>query len=479
MIRIALGVLALAALAAITACGGSSSNTAATGAATTVSASASTAGDGSTTSAPGTATATTATSTQAPGSTTKAPGSSTPKKLGTSAGVATTAKAPDFDALPGAKAVFGKLGSSAYEIEMPTNWNGELVLFAHGFAGFGTEVSVAPPPAALRQQFINEGFAWAASSFSENGYTPGIGADDTLALKQYFAQQYGAPKRTYLVGESMGGNIVSLSLENFADQYDGALSMCGAVAGEEIIDYLTSWTALAEYISGLTFPIGQGVAAMTPVLLNQIPQKLGTADAPTDKGKAFENAIENLTGGPRPFFVEGFKQQYIVNFGLLLLDPDRKTLAASAGTNDGVTYHINAGLGFDDSTLNASIRRLHADPASRNAATHPDAVPTNGNIGKPLLTIHGTGDLYVPISQEQSYRQKADAAGKGDLLVQRAIRSGGHCQFSPQEETQAWDDLVAWVEKGNKPAGDNIMGNLSDAGRQFTNPIRPGDPGGE
>jgi hypothetical protein len=106
-------------------------------------------------------------------------------------------------------------------------------------------------------------------------------------------------------------------------------------------------------------------------------------------------------------------------------------------------------------------------------------VPTSGNIGKPLLTIHGTGDLYVPINQEQSYRQKVDAAGKGDLLVQRAIRSGGHCQFSPQEETQAWDDLVAWVEKGNKPAGDNIMGDLSAAGRQFTNPIRPGDPGGE
>jgi pimeloyl-ACP methyl ester carboxylesterase len=381
-------------------------------------------------------------------------------------------------ALPGAKASFGTLGNTVYQIEMPNAWNGELVMYAHGFAGFGTEVAVDPPPRALREQFVAQGYAWAASSFSENGYTPGIGADDTLALKQYFEQQFGKAKRVYLAGASMGGNVVTLSLEHYGDQYDGALAACGAVGGEEIIDYLMSWTALAEYTSGVPFPIGEGSAKMTPVLLQEVPKALGSPDAPTQKGKAFASAVKNLTGGPRPFFAEGFKEQYVVNFGLLLLDPDRKTLPGRAATNEGVTYDVDDTLGITDAQLNAGIRRLKADPEARSASAHPDAVPTTGKITKPLLTIHGTGDLFVPITQERSYRQKVDAVGKGDLLVQRAIRAGGHCKFSDAEYTAAFNDLVAWVKDGKKPAGDDLRGDLTDIGKQFTNPLRAGDPGG-
>ena len=38
-----------------------------------------------------------------------------------------------FEALPGAKASFGKYDGGLYRIEIPEKWNGELVLFAHGF----------------------------------------------------------------------------------------------------------------------------------------------------------------------------------------------------------------------------------------------------------------------------------------------------------------------------------------------------------
>jgi pimeloyl-ACP methyl ester carboxylesterase len=397
-------------------------------------------------------------------------------KLGSYSGAATTQAKPDFTALAGATAHFGTLGKTVYQVEIPDAWNGELVMYAHGFAGFGSEVSVAPPPAALRKALIAEGFAWAASSYSENGYTPGIGADDTLALKQYFAQQFGTPKRTYLAGVSMGGNVVSLSLEHYGDQYDGALAACGALTGEEQIDYLTSWVALAEYSAGIMIPIGDGGTKVGAALLQQIPQALGTPASPTAKGQQFLSGVESLTGGPRPFFVEGMTANYVINFGLLLLDPDRQSLPGRATTNVGVDYHID---GVDDAALNAAIRRFAADPAARDAVAHPDAVPTTGNISKPLLTLHGTGDLFVPISIEQSYLKKVQAAGKADLLVQRAIRSGGHCQFSAEEFTTAFNDLVSWVRDGKKPAGDNLAGDLNDIGRQFTTPLRAGDPGGK
>lgn len=420
-----------------------------------------------------------ATSATAPSSTASVPTASSGavRKLGTSAGVPTTARDPAFVALAGAKATFGKDGRAVYQVEMPDAWNGEVVYYAHGFAGFGTEVSVEPPPRALRDQLIASGYAWAASSYSENGYVPGIGADDTLALKRLFESNFGKAKRSYLVGVSMGGNVAALSLENFANEYDGALAVCGAMAGEEQIDFLVSWTALAEFTSGVKIPIGEGSRDVGSILLQQLPQALGSPDAPTARGKQFASAVRLLTGGPRPFFFEGFKEQYVANFGLALLDPDRKSLAASASTNDGVKYTIEPGLGLSNDQLDSGVRRFKADPASRNGETHPDAVPTSGKISKPLLTLHGTGDLFVPISQEQSYRKKVEAAGRGELLVQRAIRSAGHCRFSAEEFTTAFTDLTAWVKENKKPKGDDLLGDLSDIGRQFTNPTRPGDPG--
>src|SRR5690348_11731895 len=38
-----------------------------------------------------------------------------------------------FEALPGAKAFFGKYDGGIYRIEIPEKWNGELVLYAHGY----------------------------------------------------------------------------------------------------------------------------------------------------------------------------------------------------------------------------------------------------------------------------------------------------------------------------------------------------------
>jgi dienelactone hydrolase len=400
------------------------------------------------------------------------------RALGTSAGTPTTARDPAFSALDGAKAYFGQLGKAAYRIEIPDAWNGELVMYAHGFAGFGTEVAVESPPRALRRYMVANGFAWAASSYSENGYVPGIGADDTLALKEHFAAEFGEPKRTYIAGQSMGGNVVSLALENHASEYDGGLALCGALGGIEQIDYLASWVAVAEFTSGLTFPIGEPGANLAPIFLNDLPRALGTPGALTPRGEQFASVMKWLTGGPRPFFEEGFAEQYLVNFGLVMIDPERKLLVNRAATNEGAEYRIDGGLGLTAGQLNAGVRRYPSDPAARNAGAHPDAVPTTGRIGAPLLTLHNTGDLFVPISLEQSYRAKAEAAGKGDLLVQRAIRAGGHCQFSEPELTAAFADLVAWVREGKTPAGEDLTGDLRNAGLQFTNPLRAGDPGG-
>ena len=57
----------------------------------------------------------------------------------------------------------GILAGAPYRIEVPKqHWNGQLVLFAHGFRGNGTTVWVDDSP--LRTYLVAHGFAWAASS---------------------------------------------------------------------------------------------------------------------------------------------------------------------------------------------------------------------------------------------------------------------------------------------------------------------------
>ena len=40
---------------------------------------------------------------------------------------------PAFEPLPGAQAEFGTLGGAVYQIEVPDDWNGRLLLWMHGF----------------------------------------------------------------------------------------------------------------------------------------------------------------------------------------------------------------------------------------------------------------------------------------------------------------------------------------------------------
>jgi pimeloyl-ACP methyl ester carboxylesterase len=328
---------------------------------------------------------------------------------------------------------------------------------------------------------IEGGFAWAASSFSDNGYNPQAGVDDTLALLNYFKQTVGTPQHAYLYGTSMGGHVVVSSLEEHPGVYSGALAECGVVAGVEEMDYLLSYEAVGQYFAGLRLLPVKDINAYESSVRGQLIPALGNPETKrlAPKGRAFEDVIEHLTGGPRPFRQQGFLDRFSANFTATFDELGRNSPAAQAATNIGATYQISPQFGVSDEQLNSGVFRLPANASIRDAAAEPALAPLTGKIDAPLLTIHTTGDGFVPLSMEQDYRRIVDAAGNGDLLVQRAIRRPDHCQFSLVERTQAWDDLVAWVERGVKPDGDDLLSfDPNSLGLRWTNPLLPGDPGG-
>jgi dienelactone hydrolase len=336
---------------------------------------------------------------------------------------------------------------------------------------------VQPPP--IRPHLIAGGFAWAASSFSASGYSPDVGLQDSLALLDYFKQNVGVPSRTYIYGTSMGGHVVVSAMELYPQLFDAALSECGVVMGEDEISYILSYVLIAQYLAGVPiYPITNAGAYQAAVRRQVLPA-LGGADAATAAGAQFESVIDNLTGGPRPWRHQGFVDRRSGNFDLPATeDPLRLSTGFRAAGNVTTRYQVDAGLGLDENALNGAILRVPGEPASSDPALHPDYAPRTGQLRAPLLTLHTTGDHFVPISQERDYRRLVDAAGVSELLVQRAIRRPDHCQFSEAERTGAFDDLVAWVESGTRPEGDDLSGgDLSNVGLRFTTPLLPGDPG--
>jgi len=57
------------------------------------------------------------------------------------------------------------------------------------------------------------------------------------------------------------------------------------------------------------------------------------------------------------------------------------------------------------------------------------------------------------------------------------MRAPSHCGFDGETREQAFDDLVAWVERGVRPVGEDVLAaDLSRVGLKWTPNLHPEDP---
>ena len=362
-----------------------------------------------------------------------------------------------FDALSGTTTtrLWGVQGGAGYRIEVPLNWNGELVLYAHGFRGGGLELTVSNPP--IRRYLIEHGFAWAASSYATNGYDVTQGVKDMHDLGTRFNGLVANPSRVYFTGTSMGGHITGVAIEQYPNAYDGAMPMCGVMGDNKLFDYFVENHLTAHVIAGLDVPFPFPSNYSTTV----VPQIRAAFGAPfpttlTALGQTWAGVVENLSGGDRPMFEPAFR--FSGTGGNFLL-----TQGAGGGdgtrTNVDTVYQIDSdpALSAEEIALNASVRRIDLDPQARREQGLAGVPAIAGNFRMPVLSMHTLGDLFVPFSMEQIYARRAIDNGVADRLVVRAIRDINHCGFNTVEMERGFADLVNWVANGVKPAGDDIL----------------------
>ena len=374
--------------------------------------------------------------------------------------------------------------TTLYEIEVPPGWEGDLLLHAHGLVDPRQPLAVVRPD--LAEVALREGWAWGAASYSANGYVADRAVDELDALRTRFAEITGLdpPTRTIISGDSMGGHITALAVERRPDAYVGALPFCGVMGDAVTFDYLQDVTLVAAALAGVEveFPPGEGYV---PGQVARIVGALGLSGGLTPAGEVYAAAVEALSGGDRPTFEESFARwevdppvpvlQLLYGAGLVggAADPPG---VLEAFDNTDTRYELAPADGdLDDveRALNAQVLRV--------TATGDSPVPAvEGRPHVPTLSLHTTGDLFVPLVNQQVYAAEAAAAGLADNLVTRTVRSADHCDFTAEERATAFTDLVTWIGEGERPDGEDLLDPVVVAdpslGCAFTTTRREGMP---
>lgn len=394
--------------------------------------------------------------------------------------------ATTFAALGGSTVVTdrwaGVLNGASYQIEVPANWNGKLVMWAHGYAGTGPNLPASSIP-LMRRYLLDNGYAWASSSYSKNYYDVRAGVEDTNLLALNFnaiaaakGRTLAAPSKIFISGISMGGHITAAAIETEASQYAvnkvkyaGAVPMCGVVGDTELFNYFAGYQVVAQQLAG--FPISSfpttDFAALAPAIRSALWTTFPTGATPgvtNSQGDKLKNAVAYLSGGPRPFYNEGFANSSNQNNIFSSLGGDGTIsgiLTQNVLDTTKLTYKIDpssAAVTALDTSFNASAFKIAPTPgANRLRSDGLRWIPqVNGDISIPVVTIHTLGDLFVPFKMEQVYSARTKAKGTDKWLVQRAIRDVGHCAFTAAEGTAAFDAMIKWEGGGPRPAGDDV-----------------------
>lgn len=342
----------------------------------------------------------------------------------------------------------GQLGPGAlYTIDVPSDWNGDLVLWAHGYTL--PQLPVGHPSGdnlpAIRAGVLDRKFAFAVTSYSKNGYAVAEGARQVHQLRGVFSGLVAPPKRTMVLGFSLGGLIGLKLAETHSNLYHGVLLVSGVVGGTRAeVRYIGDLRVLFDGLFPCALPGGVTDVPNEPFPLPSVfacvsgnPSRVGELACtyrdprfplPGRSGEEFVQTILRVLG----FHWYAAEDLFDRTHGHQLYDNlDVAYTSCAPGVNGAVARYT--------STADAeNFMRQHYEPT--------------GVLRVPVLTLHALHDPEVPSGHELLLKERVVAAGYARNLVQRLPDRYGHTEvFPPDEVLDAFDDLMSWLESGQKP----------------------------
>lgn len=339
-------------------------------------------------------------------------------------------------------------GSQVLTCVPPTGWNGDLVVFAHGYVAPGEPVAIPYDQLEIDGTSIPAivtglGFAFATTSYRANGLAIEEGVEDVTGLVQAFvAAAPRAPDHVYLVGASEGGLVTTLAVEQVPRVFSGGLATCGPVGDfRRQIDYLGDFRVLFDYFFPGVLP---GDATHVPayvlegwesVYLPRVTATLAANPARLDKLLKVSRAPSDPTD-PQTKIETALG---ILWYNVFATEDAKAKLGGNPFDNSRRLY-LGSGADF---RLNLLVDRFHAEPGAL-AAIEAD-YQTSGKLEAPLVTLHTTADPIVPYWHEPLYTAKA-LLNSGLLHTNLPVFRYGHCSFKAEEALVALGLLVLKVE---------------------------------
>lgn len=257
---------------------------------------------------------------------------------------------------------------SQFVLRLPDRWNGGLVV--SGSPGVREQYA---NDRAISDWVLSRGYAFAATDKGNTGvsfYRSNAALPEwnqrltqlTVAARAVVAQRYGrTPRRTIATGISNGGYLVRWQLENRPHLYDGGVDWEGAL-----------WTVS-----------GPNLLTFLPPALRAYPAYLaGSAEAHASLVAAgFPAGTEFLWDYHHRYYWDLTQRIYREE-----LDP-----GFDGALEAGIPFCASGTPSCDADYSYAARRRIVGPAVAPIALT--------GRVKRPLVTVHGTADVLLPISR--------------------------------------------------------------------------------
>ena len=366
--------------------------------------------------------------------------------------------------------IHGRLGDAEFQIALPNNWNGKLLIGARGFSG--DELAAG----AFKTVGLQKGYAYALSDQGWFRFDIIDRPEDkyfesrrrilqlTNYTKSLVSRHYGkSASRTFMVGGSNGGHNTKMMVEDYPVEYDGG------VAGYGITSHLEWMGSRTRFLRNYDI--------IAPRIADIVAKRTASPDWNPDA----EPLSPPLTNSQ----LEALRNIYNM--------PARVgSIAFNIGMAVGSEYrwgpNYNANLGYAQTSV-AKFDRFY-DPDGNGTlsdaeikAWDPNFSPppvandlrrfdNTGNLKRPVIIAHGSHDPIVSPGETAAYKrlveQRYGAAGARNWLaiyyIPRAAHGGAEYDASLSVQLDVLEAWVTWHQSGGSQGSlppDNLVVSAS------------------
>ncbi|MBI9065278.1 MAG: hypothetical protein JEZ14_25060 [Marinilabiliaceae bacterium] len=346
----------------------------------------------------------------------------------------------------------GLVNNDSIEIIIPAVWNGAFMVYAHGYVDPNLPIGLpddAIGGVSLKHLLTSSGFAYASTSYSENGFAVKEGVLDVIFLGNMLKAHF-KPDKIFLGGVSEGGLVALTTLERNQKIFDAGLISCGPVGDfNGQLQYFGDFHVLFKYFYSQELsvspwgPIDIGSPDfVSPEVMHAWSN--GDLDTPLlwviSQNPAKLPALFNVANVP----VAGVP---VIQYPLLVQEILRFNIMATNDMIDRVhgvpfdnTSRIYTGdVPIDYVHLNNNVVRIKGDKQAFRKVE--SLYETNGSPSVPVVFMHTEGDHITPVWHIDAYLNKVTPIRIGTDIIYLPASVPGHCNYTIEEVMTAIETM--------------------------------------